>query len=144
VSGFLIDTNVISEFTKPKPDPSVIAWLQQADPGSLFASVITLGEIRLGIESMPIGKRRSAIELWITTGLPDWFAKNIIPVDRQIADRWGRLTIVAKGVGLTLTTTDGLIGATAIERKLALVTRNVKDFAGLDIALVNPWSVSKT
>lgn len=77
MSGFLIDTNVISEFVKPNPEPNVINWFRAADPDALYASVVTVGELRLGIENMPIGKRRTDLELWLTAGLPAWFDANL-------------------------------------------------------------------
>ncbi len=140
MNGSLIDTNVISEFAKANPDPNVIRWFQAADPDTLFASVVTLGEIRLGIEDLPMGKRRRDLELWLTTGLPAWFAANLLPVTKEIAERWGRATIEAKRNGLMLATADGLIAATALDHDLTLITRNTKDFAGLGVALLNPWN----
>ena len=139
MSGYLVDTNVISEFAQPTPNFSVMLWFQEADPDELYASVVTFGEIRLGIENLPAGKRRSDLEGWLQTGLPGWFASNLLPVTRNIADRWGRLTIEAKRKGMMLTTADGLIAATALEHGLTLVTRNVKDFDGLGVAILNPW-----
>ena len=140
MSGFLVDTNVISEFTKPRPDSRVVRWLDAADPKSLFASVVTFGEIRLGIEDLPIGRRRTALEEWFQLGLPDWFDTNLLPVTKAIADRWGRLVIEAKRKGSTLTTADGLIAATAIEHGLAIVTRNVSDFGTTGVAVISPWN----
>ena len=96
MNGFLVDTNVISEFIKPLPNSKVIRWLDVANPESLFVSVVTFGEIRLGIEEMPAGKRRAALEDWFEQGLPAWFESNLLPVTKAIADRWGRLTIDAK------------------------------------------------
>jgi predicted nucleic acid-binding protein len=139
VSGFLVDTNVISEFIKPQPESLVIQWLDASDPESLYASVVTFGEIRLGIEDLPPGKRRAALEEWLEHGLPDWFDSHLLPVTKAIADRWGRITIEAKRKGVTLTTADGLIASTAIEHGLAIVTRNVTDFATCGAAIVNPW-----
>ena len=139
MSGFLIDTNVVSEFIKPQPDSKVIRWLEAADPESLFASVITFGEIRLGIEDLAPGKRRTDLEQWLDQGLPEWFEDHLLPVTKAIVDRWGRLIIQAKRGGITITTADGLIAATAIEHDLTLVTRNVKDFAGLGVTIFNPW-----
>jgi predicted nucleic acid-binding protein len=139
VSGFLIDTNVVSEFIRLRPDARVIRWLGAADPESLFASVVTFGEIRLGIEDLPAGKRRAALEEWLEQGLPQWFESHLLPVTKQIADGWGQLTIRAKRKGIAITTADGLIAATALEHDLALVTRNVRDFAATGVAIVNPW-----
>lgn len=139
MNGFLVDTNVISEFIKPQPDSRVIRWLDATDPESLFVSVVTFGEIRIGIEDLPAGKRRAALEEWFEQGLPDWFDSHLLPVTKAIADRWGRLTIEAKKKGIPVTTADGLIAATAIEHNLAVVTRNVTDFARCGAAIINPW-----
>jgi toxin FitB len=109
---FLIDTNVISEFVKPKPSLRVERWFEAADPESLFASVITFGEIRLGIEDMAEGKRRAALEQWLEEGLPQWFQANLLPVTTAITNRWGQITIQAKRKGIALATADGLIAAT--------------------------------
>jgi predicted nucleic acid-binding protein len=139
VSGFLVDTNIISEFIRPQPDSRVIRWLDAADPESLYVSVVTFGEIRLGIEDLPAGKRRSALEEWFEQGLPAWFDSHLLPVTKAIADRWGRLTIEAKKKGISVTTADGLIAATAIEHDLAIVTRNVTDFETCCAEIINPW-----
>jgi predicted nucleic acid-binding protein len=139
VSGFLVDTNVISEFIKPQPDLQVIRWLDAADPESLFVSVITFGELRLGIEDLPAGKRRAALEEWFEQGLPAWFDSHLLPVTKAIADRWGRVFIAAKRRGVSITMADGLIAATAIEHDLVIATRNMRDFATCGAAVVNPW-----
>ena len=139
MKGYLVDTNVISEFVKTSPSPSVTLWFQNAVPDTLFASVMTIGEIRLDIENLPAGKRRTDLESWLETGLPAWFATNLLPVTPAIAHRWGKLTIQAKRKGMMLSTADGLIAATALEHDLMLVTRNIKDFLDLGLTVVNPW-----
>ena len=139
MGGLLIDTNVISEFVKPLPSLKVKSWFEAVDPESLFASVITFGEIRLGIEDLAVGKRRTELEQWLEEGVPDWFQDNLLPVTKAIADRWGQITIQAKRKGITVATADGLIAATAIEHGLTLVTRNVKDFEGIAVPPLNPW-----
>jgi predicted nucleic acid-binding protein len=139
VTGFLVDTNVISEFIKPQPDSNVMKWLEAADPESLFVSVVTFGEIKLGIEDLTASKRRTELEQWLEQGLPDWFESNLLPVTKAVAERWGRLTIDAKKKGISITMADGLIAATAAEHGLTIVTRNVKDFAGTGAAIINPW-----
>ena len=93
----------------------------------------------LAIEDLPAGKRRTALEEWFERGLPAWFDSHLLPVTKAIADRWGRLTIAAKKQGVSVTTADGLIADTAIEHELAIVTRNVTDFAVCGAALINPW-----
>ena len=137
--GFLVDTNVVSEFVKPAPSLRVKRWFEAAAPESLFASVITFGEIRLGIEDLPEGKRRAALEQWLEQGVPEWFQDNLLSVTKAITGRWGQITVQAKRKGLTIATADGLIAATAIEHGLTLVTRDVKDFAGIAVSCFNPW-----
>jgi len=139
VNGYLVDTNALSEFAKPYPERRVIEWFADAEPASLFASVVTLGELRLGVDNLPAGKRGSDLESWLTSGLPNWFNTNLLPVSRNIADRWARLTIKAKRKGTPLAMADGLIAATALEHDLAVVTRNGKDFEGLGVTIINPW-----
>lgn len=139
MGGFLVDTNVVSEFARPEPSSLVKLWLESADPETLFASVITFGEIRLGIEDMPVGKRRAALDQWLEQGVPEWFQANLLPVTKAIADRWGQITIQAKRKGMTVPTADGLIAATALVHGLTLATRNVKDSARLGVKLFNPW-----
>ncbi|MBN8734384.1 MAG: type II toxin-antitoxin system VapC family toxin [Acidobacteria bacterium] len=139
MSHYLLDTNVISEFAKPLPNPNIVAWLRSLPPHSLYASVITLGELWLGVENLPSGKRRLELEHWMTAGLPAWFADNLLPVTHPIARRWAAIAADARKAGLTLTTADGLIAATAIEHDLTLVTRNEKDFRGLSLTILNPW-----
>ena len=107
----------------------------------LFVSVITLAEIRLGIEDLPLGKRRTALEEWFEHGLPAWFESHLLPVTKTIADRWARVAIQAKKRGIFITTADGLIAATALDHDLALVTRNVKDFNETGVVIVNPWDM---
>lgn len=139
MSEFLVDTNVISEFVKPQPDARVIRWLDSAGPETLFVSVVTFGEIRLGIEDLPAGKRRAALEEWFEQGLPAWFDTHLLPVSKAIADRWARLTIHAKKRGVSITTADGMIAATAVEHNLVIVTRNVTDFSTCGVRIINPW-----
>ena len=98
-----------------------------------------MGEIRLGIEDLSIGKRRSALEHWLDEGVPAWFQTHLLPVTKSIADRWGQLTIQAKRKGFVISMADGLIAASAMEHGLTLITRNVKDFSAIDVPIVNPW-----
>ena len=142
MSGFLIDTNVLSEFSRTgEPDQRVKSWLKAAPAGSLYASVLTLAEVRRGIELLPTGKRRVQLEQWLELELIECFGANSLPVTMAIADRWAVLSARAqqRGAPLALAFVDGLIAATAIEHGLTLVTRNVKDFADLGVNLFNPW-----
>jgi toxin FitB len=136
---FLIDSFVISEFSKPNADKRVVDWLDAAEPELLFLSAVTLGELRMGVEGLALGRRRRELEEWLERGLPAWFASNVLPLDKAVGDRWGRLAARAKKQGMALSTADGQIGATALQHNLVLVTRNVKDFRVLGIEIFNPW-----
>ena len=139
MSGFLLDTNVISEMVKPKPDPRVVKWIAEADESLLFFSVVTLGEIRKGITSNPNAIRRAQIENWFHS-LVDRFAARILPVDLAISNRWGHLAGTCKVKGLTLPVIDGLLAATALHHDLIFVTRNIEDVQSTGVEVLNPWS----
>ena len=140
MSAFLIDTNVLSEFSRRgEPDRRVKIWLKAAAPGSLYASVLTLAEIRRGIEMLPASKRRSQLEQWLEGELLESFGTNLLPVTRAIGDRWAVLSARAQRRGAPLAVIDGLIAATALEHDLILATRNVKDFLDLGVSIFNPW-----
>lgn len=134
--SYLIDTNVLSELRRKQPDPHVVAWMQVRPPPSMFLSVLTLGEIRKGIERIEDGNRKQALLDWLEMELPHYFVGRLLGIDAQTADRWGRLMASA---GRPLPAIDGLLAATALQHDLTLVTRNTKDFEGLGVVLINPW-----
>lgn len=136
---FLLDTNVISEWVKPRPDPNVIAWLADTDEDRTFLSAVSFAEIRLGIELIPDSRRRERLSTWLAEDLPIRFEGRILPVDRQIAEAWGVVTARGRKVGATLATMDGFFAATAEAHRMTLVTRNIKDFEPLEISLLDPW-----
>ncbi len=135
--SYLIDTNVLSELRRKSPDSGVAAWFLQRPPATLHLSVLTLGEIRKGIEGVSNETRRQSLLDWLETDLPTFFTGRILPVNEAVADRWGRLMASA---GRPLPAIDSLLAATALEHDLVLITRNVKDFVGLPVQLFNPWS----
>ena len=138
MSGFLLDTNVISELVRPKPDLRVKAWVGGTDESLLYLSVLTLGEIRKGIAALQDASRRVALEAWLDSDLSFRFANRILPIDQSVADRWGRLA--AQAVARSrLPAIDGLLAATALHFNLTLVTRNTKDVASTGVPLFNPW-----
>jgi predicted nucleic acid-binding protein len=139
VTGYLVDTNIPSELTREKPDARVSVFLRNANKASVFLSVMTIGEICKGIAALPVSQRRTALQAWLDIDVRSWFAGRILPVTEAIAERWGHLAATAKQQGLTLAVVDGVIAATALHHDLTLVTRNVKDFAGLSIEVFNPW-----
>ncbi len=143
MSGFLLDTNVISEFARPdnKPDQRVKQWLEAADSNSLYASVLTFGEIRRGIEKLAPGKRRTHLETWLEKDLHEWFENRLLIIDKAIANRWGLLAAAAQRNGTPLAIIDGLLSATALEHKLTVVTRNGPDFTSAGVPILNPWQI---
>ena len=138
MTGFLLDTNCISEVVRLKPDPHVMAWIEAAEEGLLYLSVLTLGEIRKGLAAIPQGKRRSRLETWLEVELQARFSGRILSIDAAVADRWGLLA-AAKIKGKPLSAIDGLLAATAIHHNLTIVSRNVGDFTNMQAPVVNPW-----
>jgi toxin FitB len=134
--SYLLDTNVISELVRPKPARVVLDWFENIPSEALHISVLTLGEIRKGVEQMPDGLRREKLRLWLEHDLVDWFGKRVLPVDMPIADRWGRLLAL---VGRPVPSIDSLLAATALHHELRLVTRNQKDFDYPGLQVINPW-----
>jgi predicted nucleic acid-binding protein len=139
MSGFLLDTNCISELVCLRPEPRVVDWIEAADETILYLSVLTLGEIRKGVAGLAQGRRRTHLETWLEVELQARFAGRIVPIDAAIADRWGLITAGAKAKGKTLSVIDGLLAATAIHYNLTVVSRNVGDFISAQVQVLNPW-----
>ena len=139
MSGFLLDTNCISELIRNRPEPRVLEWMEAADESLLHLSVLTLGEIRKGVAGLLNGKRRAQLENWLQLDLQARFSGRILSVDAPIADRWGLLAAEAKRNGITLSAIDGLLAATAFHHNLTIVSRNVSDFANTQVQILNPW-----
>jgi toxin FitB len=135
VTGYLLDTNVISETRKSRPDAGVIAFLSAAGGDGLFLSVLTLGELRKGVALKRRVDPEAATELaiWVE-GIGNNFADRILPIDSATALRWGELS-----AGRSLPVIDMLIAATALSRDLTLVTRNTRDFESSGALLLDPW-----
>ncbi len=134
--SYLVDTNVLSELHYRKADAKVVAWMQARPRQSLCLSVLSLGEIRKGIEGVPDPAFRQTLTDWLEVELPNYFLGRVLGIDAEGADRWGR---VQASAGRTLPVIDALLAATALQHDLTLVTRNIKDFEGLGVQLVNPW-----
>jgi len=139
VSGFLLDTCVVSELIKPTPEPKVTRWVEATDEHLFFLSVLTLGEIRKGIECLPPGSKRVRLEAWLNSDLILRFANRILLIDHGVADRWGQLAAQAAAVRSQIPVIDGLLAATAVHHNLTFVTRNTKDVNGTGVPLFNPW-----
>lgn len=134
--SYLIDTCVLSEIVKPRPEPCVIDWFAAVNSDALFISALTLGEIRRGVERLPPGRKPEQIGAWLEMDLPQWFGERVLSIDAAVSDEWGRLAGLSSR---TLPAVDALIAATALRHRLTLVTRNLADFAGTGVVIVNPW-----
>lgn len=135
--SYLLDTNVVSELRKQKPDPRVSEWFDVVDPGDLYLSVLVVGEIRKGIERLRRrgdGKQASMLDRWLR-GLKDEFADRLVGVSAATCERWGVLS-----ARQPITVVDGLLAATAIEHDLTLVTREHGALAATGAALLDPWA----
>ena len=137
--SYLLDTNILSETIRKRPNRSVITWLDKVPGEALFISVLTLGEIRKGIEALNDKRRRETLRLWLEHDLPEWFEGRVLSVDREVADRWGRLLAAA---GRPIPTIDSLLAATALHHALRLVTRNARDFNYNGLEVINPFESS--
>jgi len=143
MNGYLLDTNVISEYSRvTPPDTRVKRWVDAHNENTLYLSVLTLGEIRKGTTLLPLGIKRSQLVRWLEVELPFRFAGRLLPINRDIAEIWGTMAAQAQLKGLALAIIDGLIAATAKHHDLTLVTRNVRDFRMWGIPVTNPWETT--
>jgi predicted nucleic acid-binding protein len=138
--SFLLDTNVVSESTKPRPDPGVVAWLAGVDEESVFLSVITLTELRYGVERLPPGRRRKRLDRWLQQELPLRFEGRILPIDALVADTCGKLVARTESIGRPIEGRDAFIAATAQVHRLTLVTRNWSHFETTVKSILTPWT----
>ena len=134
--SYLIDTNVLSELRRRAPNAGVVDWFAQRPATALFLSVLTVGEIRKGIDMLAAGERKLKLLDWLEVELPTFFAGRIIAVDLRVADRWGRLLAEANR---PLPAIDSLLAATALTHGLKLVTHNARDFVFPGLDVINPW-----
>lgn len=136
---FLLDTNVLSEPFKRSPAPQVATWLSQQTQLDLYISVLTIGELTMGIELAPPSSRRDALQGWATQELPQRFAGRLLPITEAVAREWGRMSARGRATGRELPVTDGLLLATARAHDLTFVTRNERDCVDRDVRILNPW-----
>ncbi|MBN8246045.1 MAG: type II toxin-antitoxin system VapC family toxin [Verrucomicrobia bacterium] len=138
--SFLLDTNVVSEATRPQPSAVVLDWIAAQIGESLFISAITLGELQRGALLLAVGKRRKELLRWIETGIKTGFAGRILPVDALVMERWAHLEATTAKSGRRLPLMDSLLAATALAHDLTLATRNLADFKASGVPLVDPWA----
>jgi toxin FitB len=137
--NFLLDTNVVSEPMRPRPNPGVLKWLGEVDEESTFISVVTITELRYGIERLTTGTRRERLDGWLQSDLRLRFEGRILPVDFEVANACGGLIARSESLGRPIEPRDAFIAATAEVHGLTLVTRNVSDFEPTLKMIVTPW-----
>ena len=138
--SFLLDTNVLSEPVKERPNPGVLAWLSKVNEDQVFVSVVTITELRYGVERLAIGKRRERLDGWLRKDLISRFEGRILPVDLRIADACGGLMARSESMGRPMEARDAFIAATAEVHRLTLVTRNTSDFEPTLKKIISPWT----
>ena len=138
--SFLLDTNVVSEWVKHRPEARVAAWLSEVDEDRVFLSVVTLGELRYGVERLPASRRRDRLDDWVRRELPLRFEGRVLPIDEAIANEWGLIVAGRERAGRPIGVLNAYLAATANVHELALATRNVSDFETSVKSLFDPWA----
>ncbi|MDX2505832.1 MAG: type II toxin-antitoxin system VapC family toxin [Gammaproteobacteria bacterium] len=136
---YLLDTCVISEMIKAKPDKNVISWLEEQNENSLYLSVLTFGEIEKGIEKASNKIRKQKLRLWVEDDLKKRFEGRIIPISFSIAAEWGKIQGKAELMGKPMPTMGGLISVSGLVSQCIVVTRNISDMEQSSAELFNPW-----
>jgi len=138
---YLLDTCIVSELIKKVPNKNVIAWLQNQDESNLYLSILTFGEIQKGIEKAPDELRKRKLKTWLEEDLKKRFEGKIIPIDLDVAIKWGEVQGITEKSGKTMPTIDGLIAVSALVHHCTVVTRNTSDMEASLVELLNPWEV---
>jgi predicted nucleic acid-binding protein len=135
----ILDTNVVSEPLRPKPNPEVLSWLDRQAPETLYLTAISVAELWLGIELLSQGKRRTQLQKLMSADLLPLFENRVLAFDEPAATTFARIAAKAQGTGHRIDFADCAIAAIAMTRQFMLATRNTKDFKGTDVELINPW-----
>ncbi len=138
--SYLLDTCVLSEYSKPKPNAGVLQFVDAQQKRDLYVSVLTIGEVQRGILQLPASKRRAHLESWLHEDLKERFKGRCLPVDIHVAEQWSIVTTTARRKGYTIPVVDGLLVATAIAHNLTFVTRDVTSLQWAGGRIANPWS----
>ncbi len=140
--GLLLDTNVLSELRRPKPEPKVVAFIEAQPLSQLHISVVTLAELRFGIELVSEPQRRAELNDWLAHKVRPMFHERILPVIEDIMLKWRLLVEEGRKSGHTFSQPDLIIAATAVEHGLTVVTRDCSDFDKARVPVINPWKAS--
>ena len=139
MSGWLLDTNVLSELRRPKPEPKVLAFVAARPLEQVYVSAVTFAEIRFGIELLPDASRRAELNDWLTHKVRPMFEQRVLPVTEDIMFKWRLLVEEGRKVGHTVSQPDLIIAATGLHHDLTVVTRDKDDFVKARAAVLNPW-----
>lgn len=139
MTRWLLDTNFVSELRRSHPNARVLDFVERSDLDRMYLSVVVMAELRFGVLTAREAARRDELDRWLTYTIRPMFAGRVLTVTEQIVLRWRFMVEDSRKVGRSFSAPDLLIAATAIEHELTLVTRNVKDFAGLGVTILNPW-----
>jgi len=137
--SYILDTNVISELVRQKPNQKVVQWVEELDERQAYLSVITIGEISKGIERLTASQRRAALMDWLQAYLLPRFRDRILNIDIEVMFAWGRMNADLERKGKTMSAIDLMIAATALQTGFTIVTRNEKDFENAGVYTFNPW-----
>ena len=135
----ILDTNVVSEPLKPLPEPAVLDWLDRQAPQTLYLTTVNLAELLAGIEALPQGRRRTELQHALTTQVMPLFEERILSFDKKAAEAFARINAGAQALGNPISFADGAIAAIASAQGFILATRNLRDFRGTGVELINPW-----
>ena len=136
--NFLLDSNAVSEWVKPRPNPGLIQWMESADEDRLFLSVVTLAELRYGVDRIAAGTRRNRLDRWLAFELPERFQRRVVSIGPEVADAWGKVVAGCESIGRPMNVMDAFLAATAQVHDFTLVTHNTTHFPMLK-AVLNPW-----
>jgi toxin FitB len=137
--NYLLDTCLISELAKSKPDENVVNWVLSENETGFYVSVLTFGELHKGIEKLPESKKKEELRNWVNDELKNRFQSRIIGIEMRISILWGKIQCIAEKKGTPMPAIDSLIAATALSHDLTVVTRNVSDMEQSGVRLLNPW-----
>jgi toxin FitB len=133
---YLLDTNVISESRKTIADPNFLKWIKNIPDETLHISVLSIGEIRYGLEKLPESNKKKTLLTWLEIEIPKWFGERILTINSNTMNEWGKIRFKYRSLPII----DSLLAASAITHRFTLVTRNVKDFKDIkELRLINPW-----
>ncbi len=139
MTGWLLDTNVLSELRRPRPEPKVLGFIAAQPLESLHISTVTLAEIRFGIELVPDAVRRSELTNWLTHKVRPMFEQRVLPISEEVMFKWRLLVEEGRKVGHTFSQPDLIIAATGQHHGLTIVSRDTAEFVRARVAVFNPW-----